>query len=296
MSVAYDAAFAPNLDLVVQHGGVAVNHYLTGSYASTSCQPAAAHAANLGSILTYEEGASELVGASRNDGQVVGRKILSALQGQGVPLDGTVAVYPSVDIEVAAGAVGACDQAFLGIRDVLAGKVSIRCYGEGALIDHLAAMHLTDGPGWLSGSTSFPGYQPDDVNVCLVQTAGDIPGTDKNLVTNIAALGAWWPAGSQYSEDPFMADLTPSQLAQISAAVWNYNLHDVDPQGNPAGGQYPAWQIVAHAGRQVAALASATPGSPVDVNDLASKLAAALGPQIAGQLGQALVKGSQPAP
>lgn len=199
---AYDAAYSPNLAAVkARPGAVAINGYLTGRYATSTTSPAAAHAAGLGWVATYEEGTDELVGASRSKGAAVGQKILAALKAHGVPLDGTIAVYPSVDVAVSAGNATACNEGWRGLRDVLAGKVSIRAYAEGAVIDALAYAGLVDGRCWLAAPTSWPGFNVDDPHVCMVQLVGtDVPGTDRNhLVTDPKALGAWWPVASPYS-------------------------------------------------------------------------------------------------
>lgn len=212
MAIAYDAAYAPNLGTVQAKGAIAVNHYLTGIYAGTSAQPVDAHKHGLGSIITYEQGPSELVGLSRAGGRDVGNRILAAVRKLGVPLDGSVAVYPSVDVNVATDRMSACDQAYKGLRDVLAGKLSIRCYGEFDLIKHLHDAGLTDGPGWLAGASSWSStYPTDSPLVCMVQHVGsDIPSTDRNTVTQPGALGAWWPTGSPYLKEDDMP--TPADL------------------------------------------------------------------------------------
>lgn len=195
----FDAAYAPDLAKVKAAGGVAVNGYLTGTYATSTTQPAAARAAGLGYVPTYEEAPNELVGASRAVGQNVGRKILAAFQRLGIPLDGTVAVYPSVDVYD--GTPSDCNNAWWGIRDIIAGKISVRCYAEGAVIDALTKAGLLDGPGWLSASTGYPGYNVNDPNVCMVQLVGSpVSGTDANhLITDPSKLGAWWPDNSPYA-------------------------------------------------------------------------------------------------
>lgn len=192
----YDAAYRPDLSKV-KRNGVAINGYLTGKYANTTTQPKEALAAGLGYIPTYEEGNSELVNASRASGQAVGRKILAAFAAKGLPLDGSLAVYPSVD--VAEASATACDEAWRGLRDVLKGKVSLRYYGEGRIGDHLYDAGLLDGPYWLAAPTSWPGYAFSH-RVCMVQLVGtNVPGTDQDhLITDPHALGALWPAGSPY--------------------------------------------------------------------------------------------------
>lgn len=212
----FDAAYAPDLAKVRAAGGVAINGYLTGQYAGTTTQPAAARAAGLGWVPTYEEWPSELVGASRATGQAVAQRILAAFQHLGIPLDGTVAVYPSVDVRD--DNPTDCNTAWQGIRDVIAGKISVRVYAEGAVIDALTKAGLLDGPGWLSASSSFPGYDVNDPNICMVQLTGQlVPGTDADhLITDPHALGAWWPDGSPYGAD--MA-LTTAQAGQLADAA-----------------------------------------------------------------------------
>lgn len=219
----FDAAYAPSLSAVKRAGGVAMNGYLTGLYANTTAQPAAVRAAGLGFLPTYEEGPAELVGATRSTGQAVGRKILSAFTAKRLPLDGSVAVYPSVDVSVAIDGTDhdadACNEGWRGIRDVIAGKISVRAYAEGAVIDALVNAGLVDGKCWLAAPSSWPGYRPTDANVCVVQEVGSpVGGTDRNhLVTDPHALGAWWPDGSPYGGD--MA-LTNTDVEN----VWKYRL------------------------------------------------------------------------
>lgn len=196
----YDAAYAPDFAKVKAKGGIAVNGYLTGLYENTTSQAADAHKAGLGFVPTYELGADELVNAPRTKGQEVGRRILAAFKREGIPTDGTVAVYPSVDVNVSSAT--ACDKAWRGIRDILAGKIQVRYYGEGRIGDHLFDTGLLDGKYWLAAPSSWPGYDGanDTKRVCLLQLVGTpVPGTDKNqIIGNPADIGAWWPAGHQY--------------------------------------------------------------------------------------------------
>jgi hypothetical protein len=209
----FDAAYAPSFKAVKQNGGIAVNSYISGMYQDTTSDPAAARKAGLGVVMTYEEGRSELVHAGRGDGQAVARKILAALEREGVPLDGSIAVYPSVDVSVAA--ADACDAAWRGLRDVLHGKVSVRYYGEGRVGDHLFDAGLLDGKYWLAAPSSWPGFDgtADTKRVCVVQLVGSpVHGTDQNVITDPHALGAWWPKGSPYAAAP--AVTTPPTLLE----------------------------------------------------------------------------------
>lgn len=223
----YDAAYSPDLAKVKANGGIAVNGYLTGGYATSTTQPAAARAAGLGYVPTYEEAPNELVGASRATGQAVGRKILAAFQAKGIPLDGTVAVYPSVDVYD--GSPTNCNTAWQGIRDIIAGKISVRAYAEGAVIDALTKAGLLDGPGWLSASTGYPGYNPADPNVCMVQLVkSPVASTDADhLITDPSALGAWWPDNSPYGD---AVSLTAAQAQQLSDALAYAKAADVRAQ------------------------------------------------------------------
>ena len=213
-----DAAYQPNLAACVAAGAIAINGYLTGKFATTTTSPAAAHAVALGWIATYEEGPAELVGATRAEGVAVGEKIAAAWRAHGIPDDGSIAVFPSVDIRVAAADAASCDNGWLGIRDVMASGASIRSYAEGAVIDHLVAKGLVDGKCWLSASSSYPGYNVRDENVCMYQQVGSaVGGTDTNhLITDPHALGAWWPDGSPYGGDMALTAAEATQLANAA--------------------------------------------------------------------------------
>lgn len=225
----YDAAFRPDLASVKANGGIAINGYLTGQYSDTTTQPSQALSAGLGYVPTYEEGPSELVHASRSYGQAVGRKILAAFAAKSLPLDGSVAVYPSVDVNVPDASAASCNDAWLGIRDLVNGKVSLRAYAEGAVIDALANAGLLDGPCWLAAPTSWPGFNVDDRHVCVVQLTGTkVPGTDADhIITNPQLLGALWPAGSPYGDD---MTLTAAEAAQLADAVRFASAADVRAQ------------------------------------------------------------------
>lgn len=266
---AFDAAYGAGVPLsaVKANEGIAMNHYLTTKYATTSAQPAAIRAAGLAVILTYEEGAAELVGASRAQGQDVGRKILAALQAiPGLPLDGSLAVYVSVDVAVY-GNQAVCDQGFLGVRDVLHGKVQTRCYGQGALIDHLAAAHITEGKGWLSASTGYPGWNAADSNVCLVQRVGEyVHSTDLNDITDVHALGAWWPDNSPYGDN-----MTPDDVRAVVRDELTSALNFLSVGGNktyggatglPAGGGVKVTSGVLSADQITKAVLAALPSGP----------------------------------
>ena len=223
MSLMYDAAYGQTLDLpdCRRRGAIAISHYVTGQYATTSPQPAAIRAAGMGALLNWERTAGALVGLSRFGGQAIGREFLNVAD-PACPQDGTVAGYFSVDVDVAAGNLDACDQAFLGIDDVLRGHFRTAVYGEGDLIDHLVSSNILHGKHWLSMSEGFGGFNAMSPNVCVVQmhdAAGnwigtDLPATDRNTVTDPYALNAWWNDGSPYTQQE-AADMTPDQAKQL---------------------------------------------------------------------------------
>jgi hypothetical protein len=278
----FDAAYRPDLAAVKAAGGIAVNGYLTGVYSSSTTQPGQAIAAGLGFLPTYEEGASELVGATRAAGQAIGKRIAAAFQAKGLSDDGSVAVYPSVDVNVPGSSAGVCDEGWRGIRDVLGAGVSLRCYAEGAIIDHLVSASLVDGKCWLAAPTSWPGYRVDDANVCLVQQVGVyVAGTDRNhLVTDPHALGALWPANSPYGGPMTItaADLAPDALDAIAGAVWSKLL-------DHRSAQYRLEAINTATGQLAAAV-----GQLPTVDALAAAVVAALPSGPAGTLTQADVE------
>lgn len=264
----YDAAFRPNLAAVKANGGIAINGYLTGKYADTTTQPSQALAAGLGYLPTYEEGPSELVHASRSYGQAVGRKILAAFAAKSLPLDGSVAVYPSVDVNVPDASAASCNDAWLGIRDILHGKVSLRAYAEGAVIDALANAGLLDGPCWLAAPTSWPGFNVDDKHVCVVQLTGTkVPGTDADhIITNPNLLGALWPKGSPYGAEMSLTNTDAETVWEARGLkLWNGSeptpwevlsyLHEVVLQLRSGLGSVNA--VVADIDKRVAALQAA---------------------------------------
>ncbi len=283
---AYDAAYAPDLAKVKAAGGIAINGYLTGLYATSTTQPAAARAAGLGYVATYEEGPSELVNASRAAGQTVGVRILTAFKAKGLPLDGSVAVYPSADVNVAN--PDACNAAWRGIRDVLAGKVSVRAYAEGAVIDALAGAGLLDGKCWLAAPTSWPGYTSDDANVCMIQLVGtDVAGTDRNhIIVDPHALGAWWPEGSEYAlmaldpKDPVIVAIR-QDIAALAAAVGAANGRLVailnGDTAHPDAGLRDLAPVVKATGGAVAKLVV----GPIDPKAVAAEVVTELGTKLA---------------
>jgi hypothetical protein len=171
----------------------------------------------MGAVLTWEVAPAALVGASRRTGYSIGVEAINAVD-PACPRDGSVAIYFAVDVEVSLDAIGTCDEAFRGLNDACAPAFKVKVYGEGALIDHLVGGGLVVGKQWLSASTSYPGYAPQDTDVCIVQQVGtDVPNTDRNLVTDPYAVDAWWPVGSPYGGDDM--PLSEQDIAAVAQAV-----------------------------------------------------------------------------
>jgi glycoside hydrolase-like protein len=223
MAYLYDAAYeSGHLATMKAKGAAAVSHYLTSSYASSSPQPAAIRTAGMGALLNYEQGVSELVGATRPQGRDIARRAVAAVDA-GCPRDGSVAIYFSVDTDVSSRSLSSCDEGFRGVVEELAGRFRAAVYGEGDLIDHLVNGKILTGKHWLSMSEGFGGFNAASSNVCLVQMhdgrgnwiGTDIPGTDRNTITDAAALDAWWPAGSPYAKNEEDMALTPEEHADL---------------------------------------------------------------------------------
>jgi hypothetical protein len=74
-------------------------------------------------------------------------------------------------------------------------------------------------------SEAFGGFNAASPNVCLVQMhdgvgnwiGTDMLGTDRNTVTDVHALGAWWPTGSPYliGDQPML----PAEIQAVAKAT-----------------------------------------------------------------------------
>jgi hypothetical protein len=210
-------------------GGIAANVYVSGKFAQTPAHVARLRAGGIGPWPNYEVGLWELV-SNRSAGQGAARQGIGDAIRCGFPANGTIWFPFSVDVSVPPSRYGEVGEAFKGINDVNDGRFIIACYGQGGLIDYLHAKGLTQGKGWLSGSSSFPGFNPASPNVCLVQEVGSpVPSTDRNIITDAKALHAWWPAGSTYAS----GGLSMSDVQTILTAIADLRTQIVegsDPQ------------------------------------------------------------------
>ncbi|SOD72710.1 hypothetical protein SAMN05892883_2061 [Jatrophihabitans sp. GAS493] len=223
---AYDAAYPP-LDAELASDALFVCAYLDGPHAYTKAKVAKIHAEGKGVLLNHERLPGQLLGGAAAGVQAA-KDGMAAAVALGAPTDGTVAIHNSVDVSVPA-AQGVTPQfksvgsAFDSIKSIYAGKFLAGAYGEGALIDYLAATKRIQVKGWLSGSKSFPGYNRASPNVGMYQLVGtDIPGTDKNIVTDAESLGVWWPDGHPLKPNTtggFLMALSDAQQQQVLAAA-----------------------------------------------------------------------------
>lgn len=236
--LAYDGASAFDLNAAKQHSGIAITGYLVGHPGGFNPIDKARvnqiRAMGMGFLPNWERGADYLVSCGKAGGIGAGQEALAAMRALGVPDNGTVACPFSWDVNVNPGLYPQCGQVADGIIAGLAGHYLFSTYGQGGLIDYFRATGRMKVKGWLSGSTSFPGFNASGPNIAMVQShdaAGNwintqVPGTDVNTVIDPRALGAWWPAGSPYiGEQP----VTPAEIQAIANAVWDAQIHATAP-------------------------------------------------------------------
>lgn len=220
---AFDAAFPAPASVYKANGGVAANVYVSGNYAQSSAHVKELRAAGVAPWPNYEVGLWELV-SNRATGQAAGRRGIADAIRCGFPADGTIWFPFSVDVSVPTSRYGEVADAFLGIQDVNAGRYRISFYGQGDLARYLRTQGIIHERCWLSASSSFPGWNPSSLDICVWQQVGSfIPGhsTDRNVITDPYALGAWWPDNSPYGDNM----PTPAEYAK---AVWDYRLVHLD--------------------------------------------------------------------
>jgi hypothetical protein len=238
---AFDAASPAPANVYKQNGAIAVSVYVSGDYAQDANHVKSLRTAGLGPWPNYERGLWELVEATddRSAGRAAGRQGVSDAKRCGFPADGTVWFPFSLDVRLDPTRYNEAANAFRGIQEENAGQYLISCYGQGGLITYLREQGVIDQKGWLSASSSYPGYDINSSDICIYQEVGQfIEGhnTDRDVITEVQALHAWWPDDSPYLEDDM-----PS-ADEVATAVWNKVMHNVDSHGNPSSGNHPAWQ------------------------------------------------------
>jgi hypothetical protein len=223
---AYDGAFSRDLDAMVAHGAIAVTIYLTGSYAVPKSWVQQIHARGLGVVPNYEEAANELVYCGRPGGRNVGLRAMAAATSDDIPADGSVAILFSVDVNVQRAQFEQTGAAFDGINDAIKGRFLADAYGEGALIDYLIDTgRIQPGvKGWLSGSSSFPGFNPASPHIGLVQLIGSpVASTDQDKFTDPAGIHAWWPANSTFGGTMTLDAATLAQMEGVFSKLIQAN-------------------------------------------------------------------------
>jgi hypothetical protein len=251
---AYDGASAFDLAAAKDHGAVLITGYIVGHPGGmdpiTPQRVRQIHALGMGFLPNWERGAGFLVSCSRAEGVAAGREAVAALRALGVPDDGTVACPFSWDVNVAPSQYARCGIAADGIIDGLAGRYLFTAYGQGGLIDYFARTGRLQSEGWLSASSSFPGYDAASPRVALVQRVGSpVPGTDQNILTDPANVHAWWPAGSPYAaggtvsaQDVIDALSSPKGKALLQAAVLSASVDlGADSQDTSLGHLLSVW-------------------------------------------------------
>jgi hypothetical protein len=130
------------------------------------------HELGMGFLPNWERGASYLVTASHAQALAAGNEAVAALRALGVPDDGSIACPFSWDVNVAPSQYAHCGAVADGIIEALAGRYRFTAYGQGGLIDYFARTGRLQSEGWLSASSSFPGYDAASPRVALVQRVG----------------------------------------------------------------------------------------------------------------------------
>lgn len=291
--VGYDAAYPPIAAELAKHP-IVVAAYTDGTHAYSTAQVAQLRTAQAAVLPNHENAANQLLG-----GEPAGRKAatdaVAAVLAWGAPANNTMAICYSVDVELLTQAeIDAVAAAFDGINAVHAGRFKASVYGQGSLIDFLAAHGKTQAKGWLSASKSYPGFNPNSPNVGAVQLVGtDVPGTDKNTILDASGLWPWWPQGHVPTGDT--VSLTDSQIAAdaelgareygASAEAQGRILADLAKAGVPAT-LAAISAAVTNMGGRVAALQAATaahaPATPLAVDP--ATLQAAVAAELPGAL------------
>lgn len=204
------------------HGGIAANVYVSGNFAQDAAHVNGLRADGIAPWSNYEVGLWELVqdGDDYAAGVRAGTRGIADAIRCAFPSNGTIWFPFSIDVSLDPTRFWEAANAFRGIQSINAGRFCISCYGEGALISYLRSHGVIHEKGWLSSSTSFPGYDRNSPDICVWQEVGNfIPGhnTDRNVITDPYALKAWWPTDSPYIQklESFMPGITDKQQVEM---------------------------------------------------------------------------------
>lgn len=202
----YDAAFFQPAE-VVGSRAMLCSIYTDGPHAYTEAEIQEIRSAGKWIGWNHERGQLDLMNGTAA-GTAAANAAVGPVIAAGTPTDGTVAIAYSVDGDPPASEYSQAAGAFQAIRTAHAGKFLVGFYGPLALYKYLKTRGLVDTKCWLSASTSFAGYNPNDPDVGMVQLVGtDIPNTDRNAITDLSGLHAWAPEGGT---------VTPGEAAQLS--------------------------------------------------------------------------------
>lgn len=195
----YDAAHIP-LAAILAAKPVAMCAYTDGSFGYDRGTIQTLLQAGIGIWPNHENAQNELLGGHAA-GVAAAQKAMAAVAAWGCPNNGTVDIVYSVDESVPSTKFPTIRDAFDGINETHNGRFISKLYGEGALIDYLVGQGRVQVGDWLSASSSFPGYNVNDANVGVWQQVGsDIGNTDRDVITHIENINAWWlgarPLGS----------------------------------------------------------------------------------------------------
>lgn len=242
---AYDGASAFSLTDAKSHGAVIITGYIVGHPGGMDpinrARVNQIRALGMGFLPNWERGAGYLVTCTRADGVAAGKEALTALRELGVPDDGTVACAFSWDVNVHPSQYPHCGTVSDGIIEGLAGHYLFTAYGQGGLIDYFAQTGRLKSEGWLSASSSFPGYDAADPHVALVQRIGTpVPGTDQDIVTDAKNAHAWWPDHSPYTQATAPNILEEIMALDPNSADYKRVIQDVAAAAQHAADN-PAW-------------------------------------------------------
>lgn len=230
MLKAYDAAYLP-IEQVIAAKPVFVAAYTDGSHGYDTPTIQSLRAQGISILANHENSINELLGGY-SAGTNAAMKAMPKVAAWGMPADGSVAIFYSVDLSVDPNKPGlfpAVGAAFDGINHAHQGRYLAGVYGEGALIEYLWATERIQVKGWLSASSSFPGYNPASPHVGMVQHVGtDIASTDMNEVTDIDNLGLWWATPhsrpqvnrSEGDDMGFRVIYCPNEPQRAALGIW----------------------------------------------------------------------------